>query len=190
VPYTYLKLMAMSKYDRFGVYLSAQGGRCHNMTFGQMERVLGFSLPASARKHGGWWTNLADGSHSQALAWLGAGWRVWRADLVGERVEFERIDADLAAGVAEDASAPFRRDAPAVKMTDPVTFDRDRLNIAARRILDDYSLRFGGDVQWALDVALEEARIAYCQRLIESTPRGPPSPVSSVDLIREDRDAR
>ncbi|HXU99121.1 MAG TPA: hypothetical protein VG166_01320 [Caulobacteraceae bacterium] len=121
---------------------------------------------------------------------MGAGWRVGSVDLAEGRVEFERIDAGHAGGVADEASAPFLRDASASRPADPVTFDRAKLNIAARKILDDYTERFDGDVQRALDVALEEARIAYCQHLIESLPHGPASPVSSVDLIREDRDAR
>jgi hypothetical protein len=73
---------------------------------------------------------------------------------------------------------------------DLVSFDRRKLSITARRILDDYTAEFDGDIQ-ALDKALHEARVAYRQRLIDNIVRtGPPSSVKSADLIREDRDAR
>lgn len=60
------------------------------LQFGEIESMLGAALPASARKHRAWWAN--DVTHVQALAWLGAGWRVVLVDLSGERVGFERRD--------------------------------------------------------------------------------------------------
>jgi hypothetical protein len=181
----------MSKYDRLKTFLGAhRGGLRLTMSFGDIERALGFALPASARKHSAWWTNLSDGTHSQAVAWLGAGWRVWSSNLAHERVEFERINAARSAGMGEESPTHFQRDAASARPVDPVTFDRGKLSITARRILDDYTAEFDGDVQAALDKALHEARIAYRQRLIESIPKEPYSPVDSVDLIREDRDAQ
>lgn len=43
------------------------------LSFEEIEDVLGFSLPASASKHSAWWAN---GGHTQASAWLDAGWLV------------------------------------------------------------------------------------------------------------------
>jgi hypothetical protein len=169
--------------------LQAQTTREIRLTFAEVERALGRSLPPSARRHQAWWSNTF--THSHADAWMGIGWKTRDLDLGGERVVFERSEeADLA-----ESAATFRRDeamppASAVEMSDPVTFDRAKLNIAARGILVDYTTRFGGDVQRALDVALEEARIAYVQRLIDRIPRSAPQPDSVVDMVREDRDAR
>ncbi len=68
--------------------------------FGDIERVLGFRLPASARLYGAWWANSRMGSrHSQALAWQAAGWRTARVDLGAETLVFEReAEAPVKAG--------------------------------------------------------------------------------------------
>jgi hypothetical protein len=180
----------MSKYHRLKTYLHGQGGEWFSTSFSQVESVLGFPLPASARKHRAWWTNLLDGTHTQAHAWMDAGWRVWSVDLAAGRLEFQRMAAEQGMGVSEATAATFRHDTPGVRMTDPVAFDRAKLSITARRILSDYTAEFDGDVQRALDKALHEARVAFRQRLFDNIPREPYSPVDSVDLIREDRDAR
>lgn len=183
----------MSKYDRLRSFLSTlpDGKKWHSATFEELERVLGFPLPPSARRHGGWWTNTLDGTHSQARAWLEAGWRVWRSDLARESVEFERLGAMVPDAMMAETTVPFRHQPRSPEVADPVSFDRAKLSITARRILDDYTAEFDGDVQAALDRALHEARVAFRRRLMDSIVRtGVPSAVSSVDLIREDRDAR
>ena len=59
-------------------------------SFGEIEAILGFSLPASARRHQAWWANQKGGSgHSHARAWQGAGWRTRDVNLVAETVVFE-----------------------------------------------------------------------------------------------------
>lgn len=58
------------------------------LSFGEVERVLGRTLPASARKHRAWWSNERSGSHSHARAWMDAGWHVASVDLNAGRVEF------------------------------------------------------------------------------------------------------
>ena len=59
--------------------------------FGEVERLLGFRLPDSARIHRPWWANSRKGSgHSHALAWQAAGWRTARVDLEAETLVFER----------------------------------------------------------------------------------------------------
>ena len=59
--------------------------------FGEVERVLGFRLPDSARLHRPWWANSRKGSgHSHALAWQAAGWRTARVDLEAETLVFEK----------------------------------------------------------------------------------------------------
>jgi len=170
-------------------FLKVQAVGQLRLSFGDIERLLARKLPKSARLHQAWWSNTT--THSHAAAWMDIGWKTRALDLAGETVVFERSGEE---GVAE-SPAPFRypsvTTAAKAEHADLVTFDRAKLNIAARRILDDYTVKFGGDVQAALDLALEEARIAYRQRLLDSFPRsGKVSSVDSVDLIREDRDAR
>lgn len=171
------------RYDSLSRYLGACVTRSVRLSFGDIERILGGGLPASARRHQAWWSNTD--THSHAQSWMKRGWRTRDLDLAAESIMFER---EGVTGVSESPSAPFRHVSAA--RPDLVTFDRAKLNVAARRILDDYTSELGGDVQAALDKALTEARIAFRKRLMASIPRGTPSTVSSVDLIREDRDAR
>lgn len=60
-------------------------------TFQEIERIVGFKLPKSARIHRPWWANQAQaGGHSHALAWEMAGWRTAQVDLSGETLVFRR----------------------------------------------------------------------------------------------------
>jgi len=61
-------------------------------SFSEIESILGFPLPPSARKFNAWWENETRGSHSHARSWLSAGWRTRNLNLTGETVEFCRAD--------------------------------------------------------------------------------------------------
>jgi hypothetical protein len=58
------------------------------LSFGQIEELIGRRLPPSARLHQAWWASSE--SHSQARAWIGAGWTVSSFDLAREQVVFVR----------------------------------------------------------------------------------------------------
>ena len=74
-------------------------------TFGEVEAILGFHLPDSARLHRPWWSNSKKGSgHSHALAWQAAGWRTREVDLEAETLVFVRGRASLSS-----AGTPARR---------------------------------------------------------------------------------
>jgi hypothetical protein len=76
------------RYDAL-VRLLRQGGPSHRtLTFADVEAALGAPLPASARRHRPWWAN--DRTHTQARAWLDAGWAVRSVSLDHERVTFAR----------------------------------------------------------------------------------------------------
>lgn len=62
-------------------------------TFEEVEAVLGFPLPPSARKYQAWWEN-EDANHSQARAWRAAGWRTSAVDLAAGRLVFARGPSD------------------------------------------------------------------------------------------------
>src|ERR1700747_89941 len=60
-------------------------------TFGDIEKLLKFKLPDSARIHRPWWANQGErGGHSHALAWEMAGWKTSQVDMAKERVVFVR----------------------------------------------------------------------------------------------------
>jgi hypothetical protein len=77
-----------SIYYPLHVYLLAQVGPQElTVSFDQIEEVLDFRLPVSARKHKAWWGNQKSG-HSHSRAWLLAGWRVDDVDVLAEQVRF------------------------------------------------------------------------------------------------------
>ena len=75
-----------SKYDALRDYLNEQSGPTVTLTFRQIEKLLGFVLPESARRHTAWWAN-AKGSHTYSKAWTSGGWKA-RPLLTRESVQF------------------------------------------------------------------------------------------------------
>lgn len=94
----------MGKYEPLAAHLESASADQWSATFEQVERVLSFPLPPSARKHREWWSNQAGAGHSQARGWQDAGWKVWKVDLAAERVIFRRVDGgpSSAVGVRAD----------------------------------------------------------------------------------------
>ena len=82
----------MAKYDALERHLSVLVPDEWNASFAEIERILGFGLPASARKFPAWWANQ-DGSHSQAQAWRNAGWQTSELNLARGSVRFLRVRA-------------------------------------------------------------------------------------------------
>jgi hypothetical protein len=60
------------------------------LTFDQVEAILGRPLPHSAVKLGTWWTNVQPKIQSHRTAWLNHGWIVKEFDLQARRVKFVR----------------------------------------------------------------------------------------------------
>lgn len=60
-------------------------------SFAELEQLLEFELPDSARVHRPWWANQGErGGHSHALAWEMAGWHTSKVDMAGEKLIFVR----------------------------------------------------------------------------------------------------
>ena len=58
-------------------------------TFREVEKILGPTLPPSARTYQEWW-NPSDRTHTQALAWMIAGWEPAIINIRAETVVFRR----------------------------------------------------------------------------------------------------
>ena len=82
----------MSKYAPLQAHL-ARSKEAVELSFHEIEQLLGFDLPRSARRHSAWWSN-SGGAHVQSFAWLKAGYRTQNIDLVRERVRFVRGRSD------------------------------------------------------------------------------------------------
>ena len=81
----------MSKYDVLGDYLRARVGRRRvQLTFREIEQIIGDSLPAAAHKYRAWWANeVGPTTHTQSHAWMENGWRVTEVDRSEGVVLFE-----------------------------------------------------------------------------------------------------
>ena len=60
------------------------------LTFDQVEAILGSPLPKSATRLKTWWTNVQPKIQSHRTAWLNNGWKVSEFDLEARRVTFVR----------------------------------------------------------------------------------------------------
>ncbi len=91
----------MSKYHNLMQHLGARAGAKWTASFKEIERILGFSLPASARSYPAWWSNQTDGGHSQSSAWQSIGWRTCDLDLGSQKVTFVRTQEGRTVGAPE-----------------------------------------------------------------------------------------
>ena len=78
------------KYALLHRHLRVRAGREWRVSFTDLEELLGFTLPESARVHRPWWSNQRNGGHGHALAWQVAGWKTRAVDLEQETLVFER----------------------------------------------------------------------------------------------------
>ncbi|MEF3303263.1 DUF7662 domain-containing protein [Paenibacillus sp. GYB003] len=79
----------MNKYKPLEEYLDVQLSPRVTLAFEQIEAILGFPLPVTAKTEPQWWSNTISDCNSQAIAWLKAFRRVSHVK-PGERVTFVR----------------------------------------------------------------------------------------------------
>lgn len=169
------------RYEPLTRRLESQRADEVRLTFGEIEEIVGRPLPGSARRHPAWWANTS--SHSHADAWLRIGWKTRDLDLRGERITFRRQggDARPVSGLSE-SPRPW---------TGGLVLARDVLSTAARRIVEAESARAGVSHGHAAAELLNRLAASEKRRVFERFPwEKKRSSVDSVDLIREDRDAR
>ena len=68
--------------------LDERGCKEWHTTFTEIEKVIGDSLPYSARRYNAWWAN--DRTHSHSQAWTALGWEKDNVDIAKETVSFIR----------------------------------------------------------------------------------------------------
>ena len=88
---TYRDMAARGKYRNLFAHLCDLQSHEWQATFREIESILGFTLPASARLYRPWWGNQRlGGGHSQALAWNVAGWETADVDMDAETLVLRR----------------------------------------------------------------------------------------------------
>lgn len=81
-------LLPVAKYDPLFEHLCRAADAPLDMSFDEIEALVGV-LPPSAVRSQGWWTNQPGGSRKvQTSAWLNAGREVERVDRQARRVRF------------------------------------------------------------------------------------------------------
>jgi hypothetical protein len=76
----------MGKYAPLTTHLRSLGVDSWTASFAELEKILGFALPPSARTYQAWWQ--PGGSHTHARGWTDAGWKVEKLDLPRSWVTF------------------------------------------------------------------------------------------------------
>ena len=85
----------MGKYGILASYLSEEQLDLKIMSFKEIEKILCFVLPRSARKYRAWWAN--DKSHIQAFeGWMSVGWGIESINLQEETVTFKKVSKSKA----------------------------------------------------------------------------------------------
>ncbi|MEO7840927.1 MAG: DUF4268 domain-containing protein [Anaerolineales bacterium] len=81
-----------SRYAVLADWLQSQPGRTEmvQLSFEQIEKIIGGTLPASAYEHRAWWANDSQG-HPHSQLWLEVGWRTNYLNRTEKAVTFVRI---------------------------------------------------------------------------------------------------
>ena len=100
---------ARGKYRGLYAYLRKLDGQEWEVSFSEIETILGFPLPPSARRHATWWANHREGlDHSQAVAWSEAGWDTTKVSLQTETLCFRKRPPDPSKTSTFDQIWPVR----------------------------------------------------------------------------------
>ena len=103
----YRAMALRGKYQGLYSYLTSLQVSEWRTSFNEVESVIGFELPASARLHRPWWGNQRGGNgHSHALAWSVAGWETAEVDMDAETLVFRRTHPDPAPRLPLDEAWP------------------------------------------------------------------------------------
>ncbi len=84
----------MSKYDPLTKYLNANSQARVPMTFAQLENLLEFPLPPSARRHRSWWSNNPQ-NNVATRAWVVAGYGTEDVEIEGEELVFVKQEPKI-----------------------------------------------------------------------------------------------
>lgn len=174
----------MSVYEPLTRHLESRREAEAPLTFEEIEAILNRDLPRSARQYQPWWSNTA--THTQADAWLSIGWKTTQLDLVKQRVVFVRDRDASMLGVRESGSPYLRPD-----LEGAVMVQANVLSPIAKALVQRHMSEQAVSAEQAIADLLHQAAMDRRRRLLDRFPLvGAPSSVDSVDLIREDRDAR
>jgi len=104
------------KYSKLFEYLIDRQSEEWTTSFPELEALLGFALPNSARIYRPWWANDNRNGHSQSMAWSMAGWKTTAVDLDNETLTFRKAkDMDIALAAKPISASATRSTAPTME---------------------------------------------------------------------------
>jgi hypothetical protein len=80
----------MGKYEPLSDFLRKRREDQVRLTFAEIERIVGFKLPRSAKWYRAWWSNNPSNS-VMTKAWLDAGFESEQVDMEGGKLVFRRV---------------------------------------------------------------------------------------------------
>ena len=100
-----------SKYEKLAEYLKGLDEEKINLTFSEIESILGEPLPDAA-KNRAWWANSATNNHA-LNGWMDIGWQTANVDMDGQILDFikvpvHRLEAPRFSNLDRAAPAPRR----------------------------------------------------------------------------------
>ena len=78
------------EYRRLAEKFESADGNPIRLSFAEIEDIIGFALPESARQHRAYWANTT--THSISSCWMSAGYKVVDVNLTGGYIVFERLN--------------------------------------------------------------------------------------------------
>jgi hypothetical protein len=188
----------VTKYQVLTDWFQSQDGSMVDLNFRQIESILSFPLPKSARTYREWWANSQSG-HVQSRGWLDANWQVDTADLASQRIRFVKLRAQSRLETkSRNPSLPDQKGEPLAPIASTKT-QQNETNILqklelSQRARDWLSTRMGNETEFLDQFQTwieKQAAIAARQSIIDKYASLDNALGSdSVELIREDRDAR
>ena len=99
----YREQAVSGEYRKLYEYLCSSKESEWSASFSDIETIVGFKLPPSARKHLHWWL---DSGFGHVRTWLAAGWKTAEVDLDTETARFWRRDSPAASSRTLDEIWP------------------------------------------------------------------------------------
>jgi len=98
------------KYRKLYAHLCSLSGPEWRTSFDEIETILGFALPPSARIHRPWWANQTDGhGHSHSRSWSVAGWETAHVNMDTETLLFRQKQSGAPSRMNLDDMWPVHR---------------------------------------------------------------------------------
>jgi hypothetical protein len=108
----------MSKYDRLADFLREQKTQEIPVTFKEIERVVGTSLPASSR-YPAWWSNNPS-NNVMTKIWLDAGYRTEQVDIGARKLVFRRARTENTDNFSRHNARAFSEPGRSFSHTHPI----------------------------------------------------------------------